>query len=119
MALDPQFVALMKDTITVEPFSSLSTDGYNARVYGTVRTMKARVEQKIRLLKDAAQRQVISTTQVYTPPVDTSGVAYTFTMSDRMTLPAAYGSIVNAPPIISVERHVDQNGEHMYSKVYL
>lgn len=119
MTFDRDFLEFMDDTITVEALTTaLSTDGYAVRSYGAASSMKARIEQKRRLVKDAAGREIVSNTTVYVPPYDssTSQTTVAISASDRITLSTGY--VPRTPPIIYVERHNDDDGRH-HQVVYL
>lgn len=105
---ESEFDDFMPDTVTYEPYGS--EDAYGAKVYGTAKTVKARVEQLARLVRDANGREVVSNTRVILKPVATDGSAFTPTVKDRLTLPAGYTP--QAPPPINVLRVNDDGGLH-------
>lgn len=120
MTFDRQFLDMMPQTVTVTAFSALSSDGLGAQSYSSGRSVRARIEQKRKLVRDAGGREVTSETTVYTPPYDTaSTAALVINPMDQLTLPSGFlvaGS--SAPPIINVERGQDENAEYGFA-VYL
>ena len=110
MAYEVEFDEFLTDTITYEPFVSM--DGFGAKVYGPAKSVKARVEQKAKLVRDATGREVVSNTQLFMKPTATDGSSYTPTVQDRFTLPAGYAP--QAPPPITVERVNDNQGLHHF-----
>ena len=116
MSFESEFAEFMPNTVTLEPFSTLSTDGRGSRTYGTSVSFKARIEQRRRLVRDNQGREVMSQTTVYVPPTTTAGAAVTVNVSDRLTLPSGFlvaGS--SQPPMIWVERQQDETGNHHYA----
>lgn len=115
MTFETQFLDFMPQTVSLRKFSALSTDGMGARTSATTYSVRARVEQNRRLVRDASGREVVSTTQVYLAPYDnsTGQTAIVVDVSDRIVLPSGFlvaGS--SAPPIMSVERQQDDAGDH-------
>jgi hypothetical protein len=117
MALDKQFLKLMPDKVVVSHWSATSTDGYGVRTYATSSTFYCRIEQHVQVVKGAQDRDVVSNTTLYMPTVDINGTTATVGISDKVTLPATYGTRLT-PPIIWVERHNDGSGP-MYQRVYV
>lgn len=92
------------DTVTVEPFTSYSTDGYNTPVYGAALTLRARVEQGPKQIIDAEGRMVVSTVRAY---LGSTGL---FTVKDRLTLPAGFAP--TQPALLKCEPVRDETGLH-------
>lgn len=121
MVLDPQFLLWMPYLITVEPFSSLSTDAYGSRVVGTAYQVKARIEQEARLYVDKTGREIRCNATVFTPPYDatTGANAITIKPQDRITLPAGlFIAGTSRPPVLECLQHADETGT-MYFEVLL
>src|SRR6266540_3063266 len=98
----------MPDTATFEPF--VSEDGYGARTYGAAKTVRCRVEQLAKLVRNEHGREVVSNSRLFLKPVATDDSAYAPTIRDRYTLPAGYAPL--QPPAISTERSNDEAGLH-------
>lgn len=114
MAFEAEFLSMMPDRITVEPYVSMSTDGYAVRTYGAAKTFAARVEPYGKLTKDSQHKDVVSNTRIFMPATDTAGTTYILNIADRVTMPAAYTAtgIHANPPIISVQPVNDEDGLH-------
>jgi hypothetical protein len=114
MALDSQFLALMPDRVQIQHFTSMSTDGYGVRTYGTASTFQCRIEQHVQLMKDTQHKDVVSTTRIYMPTTTLNGTTHFVSVSDRVVLNSTYDEtgIHLSPPIIWVERQNDDKGAH-------
>lgn len=106
--MEPELVALMPHTVTVEAYAS--QDRYGKPAYGAAASYKAMVEQKVRQVRNLAGEEAVSTTTVYLDAVAA------ITPRDRVTLPAAFSP--RTPPIINVSRFSDENGLH-HTELYL
>jgi hypothetical protein len=102
---------LMPDTVTFEPFAS--EDGYGARSYGAAKTVRCRVEQLAKLVRNEHGREVVSNSRLIMKPLAMDGSSYTPTIKDRFTLPAGYAP--QQPPAISTERSNDDVGLHHFT----
>ena len=117
--MSSEFLDMMPQTVTWEASSALSSDGYGAVSYSTGLSIRGRVEQKRRLVRDSGGREVVSTSTVYLDCVTTSSGSVVMNAYDRLTLPSGFlvaGS--SQPPIISVARQQDEAGDH-HIEVYL
>ena len=117
MSFELEYEDWFYNSVTLQRFSGLSTDGYGARTYSTAQTVRARVEQVRRLVRDNEGKEVVSNTTVYIPPYDasTSAPSITVSASDKITLPSGYLSAGSSqPPIISVERCDDEEVTHHF-----
>ena len=120
MAFEREFLDMFPQTVTWEPFSSYSTDGYGTRTFSTGRSVRARVQQKRTTVRDQQGRETVSNTRVFLSPfVSGTTTAVTIGPFDRLTLPAGFLSVgSSAPPIITVDRSQDDVGDHHFA-VYL
>lgn len=104
MAIDDALYDLMRQTITVEPFSAnTSIDGQ--RSYGSAQTIRARIEAVNTKVftssrTDPQAVEVLASRKIYIP--DTPVV----TVSDRLTLPDG-----ERPRILKVEANPDEFGD--------
>lgn len=117
MTFDRDFLDLMDRQVTVNAFAGYSTDGYSAKTYSTTSyTVKCYIVKSHKLVKDQNGKEVLSTTQVYTPPYDnsTSQTTVAIGISDKITLPSSYGHTSGNlnPPIISIEWFDDDTGRY-------
>ncbi len=99
--MDPALLALCVHEVQVLPV--ISTSGSGAREFGPARTVQARVQADQRRVVGRDGRKVASSTLLFLAPTDTSGVALTLGIDDKVVLPA--GFIPQAPPIISIQPH--------------
>ena len=102
------FLDFMPDTVTIEPFSSM--DGYGKATYGAAVSVRCRVEQGAKNVKDFSGQEAVSMTQLYLSRTSAVG------LKDRITLPA--GSVPLRPPIINSVLVKDEAGAH-HVEVYL
>lgn len=92
MSFAASLKSLMKDTVTIEPFSSMT--GAQVPSYGAAVTYRCLIERGARRVVGADAREVVSTVQVIIPE-------RVFVNSrDRLTLPT--GFVPNQPPILNV-----------------
>jgi hypothetical protein len=91
---------LMRQTVQLEP--ALGRDAYGAEVYGATRTVRARVEGRLRMVLTQTGQERVSTVTVYL------GELTGTTPRDRLTLPAAYTP--SQPPILAVGLMPDEAG---------
>ena len=108
MSLAGALEALMTETVTIEPFLSTTVGG--SSIYSAATTVKARIQQGARLVRDRQNREVVSNTRLYLAPTATDGTSFTPGDNDRVTLPASYSP--RQPPIIFVGRKNDEHGLH-------
>lgn len=93
MTFDSSLTALMEDTVTIEPYSSMTSEQVYS--YGTAVTYAALVQRGVRRLRDATGREADSNVQVIIP--DRVAVD----VRSRITLPSGFSP--QTPPIIAVE----------------
>lgn len=117
MAMDPQFRDFMGSTVIIEPFTSLSTDGFGTRTYGSASTAVCRLEQDLKIVMNKEGREIASNLQAYIAPYDrsTGQTAISISATDRLTFPSGY----QTSAILQVERHNDEFGAVMYFAVLL
>jgi len=108
MSLEPELLALMIDTVTVEPFSTASGAGSSS--YSAAKNWHCRVQEGNKLVRDKEGREVVSTTELLLAPTSDDGTLTAIGPNDRITLPAGYA--VRQPPIIALGRANDEDGVH-------
>jgi hypothetical protein len=72
--------------------ADVSVDGYGKSTYATSRTLRCRVAKKVRMVRNAAGEETVSSTQVWLDDV------YGVEVDDKLTLPDG-----TAPTILFVE----------------
>lgn len=106
MSYESAFDEFLNLTVTLTPQSS--RDGWGkAGGAGTAKTVAARIEQDMKLVRDENGREVASRVAIYLKPTDSTGAAYTIAKGDKITLPS--GFVPQEPPIISVQPHYDES----------
>ena len=113
MSFSREMLAMMPRTITVNAFSSLSTDGYGVRTYSTdSKSVKCYIEDKTVLVRDPVNGgETVSTRQLYCAPYDTSTsgpVTIRIQISDKVTLPSGFNP--QTPLVINVVHYDDRGG---------
>lgn len=93
------FLDLMPDTVTVEPFAG--RDGYGAPSYGAPVQYRARVVYRPNLVHAPDGKEVVARGTVW---LATSDAVST---EDRLTLPDG-----STPRVVAVERYTDASGVH-------
>jgi hypothetical protein len=102
MAWDAEFVSLMADTVTINAFVSVSTDGYGTPVFSTaVTTYSARAVREQTLVRTFAGTEELASTTVW--------IASTSTFTPD-TLISVNGSTVG--PLMSLSAFPDEDGVH-------
>jgi hypothetical protein len=96
MALDPQLVAFMPDTVTIAPFASFNN--YGERTTGSTRTAAAYVQPDV-TLTDTGQ------IEEKTHPVRAFINDVTITVKDKITLPDS-----SVPEIATIAVHTSVSG---------
>lgn len=103
-----EFLDFMPDTVSIQPFASL--DGYGKATYGAAVSVRCRIEQGAKNVKDFSGQDAVSMTQLYLNRTTAVG------LKDKITLPA--GSVPLNPPIINSMLVKDDAGAH-HVEVYL
>lgn len=93
MTFDGNLLDLLEDTITIEPFTALSSS--QAGSFGTAVTYAALIQRGAKRIIGPSGREIISNTSIIIP--DRVAVD----QRSRVTLPA--GFVPQQPPIIGVE----------------
>lgn len=104
MSLLEDVLPLMVQTVTLTPWTG--QNAYGEPTYGTAVSYTARVEGKVRMVRDSIGVERVSTVAVY--------LATTTSISpkDKLTLPS--GWTPQSPPLLAVQRHADDSGDsHM------
>lgn len=105
MALEPAFLALMNQQVTVEPFAS--SNMYGEPAFGDAVTMQARIEGRPQMVRTATGEERVASAVVY---VDSTPVV---SPRDRVTLPDG-----STPLVLSVIEMPDERGPH-HQAIYL
>ena len=108
MSWDPEFEAVMPDTVTIEACTAVNS--YGARTFAAAKTVRCRIEQESRKVTTGEGKEVVSQTRLYLKPTAEDGSAYTIGANDRITLPAGYAP--QQPPILTIGRENDEQGIH-------
>lgn len=106
MPIDADLLELMSQTVDVEPCVGQNVHGEAS--YGPPVRLPARVVDRLRLVRDAAGKEMLSTTTVYVGAADPA-----MSPGDRVTLPDG-----RRPPILAVARYPDEEGG-CYQELYL
>lgn len=95
-------ISLMAHTISLTPWTGQNQ--YGEPSYGAAVSYTARVQGKMRMVRDSTGTERVSTVTCY--------VATTATISpkDKLTLPSGFTPAT--PPILAVERQADERGDH-------
>lgn len=108
------FLDLMPHTVKIAPFSG--TDAFGNPTFGADVSYSARISGKIRLVRDATGREVVSSQTVHL------GAAVLVSEQDRITLSTADVASTEAyhvtPPIVAVANIADEGGLH-HAMVFL
>lgn len=111
MAYDSDMDDLLTTTVTYNAYSSMTVSG--AQTFSTASlTIQARIEHETRLVRDNTGNQVVSMGRIFLKPTSTTGSTYIPTIKDKITLPSGYAP--QTPPLITVMRHLDDEGLHHY-----
>lgn len=110
MSFESSYESFMPDTVTLEPPTALSGAGSTSYAGAGGKPWKARIQQRQKRVYNREGQEVTSATQVFLPPKPIDGTSVVPTIDFRLTLPAGYAP--QQPPIISVERHNDNQGLH-------
>ncbi len=103
--MERDFLEWFGQSVTVEPW--VRDDQYGQPVYGAPVSYSARVQEKVKMIRDTQGQQVVSTSQVY---FDGS---VTVTVKDRITLPDG-----TQPLILSIGGSPDETGVIDHRVVY-
>ena len=109
MALESDFLDLMTQTVTIEPYTGQNASGEAS--YGTAVSYSARVVGKSRMVRNITGQEVVSSKTVYL-----YGASLSFSVKDRVTLPS--GNVPQTPPMIAVSQFPDDEGNH-HSALYM
>lgn len=115
--MDTELLEMMTEVVTWEAFQATLQNGRPLH-YNAVQ-VPARIEQFSVVVADQQGRQVTSNTRAFLATHDVNGVplARPVTVNDKITLPADY--VPQSPPIISVQRELDEDGIVDHWKVAL
>lgn len=100
MSIDPDLLALMPHSVTIEPFSGVGS--YGAPTYGSGVAYQCQVVRKSRLYRAADGTTAVSSTQVILS--SSPGVS----PQSRITLPDG-----SKPPIVQIGSFPDENGNYL------
>lgn len=95
-------ISMMAHTISLAPYTG--QNAYGEASYGAAVNYTARVQGKMKMVRDFAGVERVSTVTCY--------VATTAAISpkDKLTLPGSF--VPTSPPILAVERQADERGDH-------
>ncbi|MGE5619538.1 MAG: hypothetical protein ACM3US_09810 [Sphingomonadaceae bacterium] len=99
MGIDPELLALMTETVAIEPRTGVNA--YGEALYGAAVQYKARIVGRIRRVTDSAGSERVSTKTI------TLGAAAVVSPFDRLTLPDG-----SRPVILAVGSYPDESGAH-------
>ena len=122
MSFDKDILNMLPSEVTYYPYSSISSDGYGSRSYGTAKTVAARIQAVREDVATKSGREVVpSTFKILMAPWSTSGTSDTVTISalDKIALPSGFvvaGSC--SPPILKAYPVWDESGLH-HNEVWL
>lgn len=102
MSAVSDWLDLMADTVTVEPYASQNK--YGEETYGAAVSYRAKCVGKQQKVTDGQGQERVSTVTTYL------GSNPTLTVRDRITLPSRFG--VTQPAIIAIRFVSDENGAH-------
>lgn len=105
--MDKQLKKLLKQSITIEPFTS--EDRYGAPTYGAAGSHAARVRGETKIVRTASGEEKVSRVAIW---LDSD---VTITSKDRITLPADFE--VTQPPILAIEEYPGEKGTIEFRKV--
>jgi hypothetical protein len=105
MPMEPQFLALLTQTLTIEPF--VGEDRYSKKTYGPAFTCPAWINPMPRRTTDKIQDTAWQITQAIVPD------DVTITMQDRITMPDG-----SQPPLLEIAEGYDNNGLHHYELMF-
>jgi len=127
MALDPEFLAVMTQTITVETVITTPNtqpgntppplDGYGRHYingsgtsgsvveYGPAKSYKCRLEYEVKVLPSTDGRPRVSSGRAYL-----AGFYPNITTEDRVTVPSQTQASLKYPVVMYVENNFDENG---------
>jgi subtilisin family serine protease len=95
MALPQPLLAMCRDTVKIEPWSSVNS--YGAPTYGTGTSYAARIVGHRKIVRDATGQEVVSSAKI------TVAADVTVDMRSRITLSAVPGGCTATPKILSVD----------------
>ena len=100
--MESALLSMMVHTVTLAPY--ISQNAYGEATWGTPVSYTARVQGKMRMVRDSLGVERVSTVTCY--------LATTAAISpkDKLTLPS--GFLPASPPILAVERQADEHGDH-------
>ncbi len=103
MAIHQAIVSkFFKQTVTIEPHTGTSTDGYNKPTYGTAVSYSAKIEMAVENIRTDEQEDVVSSRKIF---LSTQTAPATV---DKITLPAGFEPL--NPKILAVRTVTDDVG---------
>ena len=100
--MEPDLLLMMPHQIAIEPYQSHNQ--YGEPTYGAAVTYTARVQGKVRMIRDSTGVERVSTVMCYVATTAAIGP------KDKLSLPS--GWVPASPPILSVQRVSDESGDH-------
>lgn len=111
MSMDPELRALLRQSVTVKQWTGDNT--YGAPQYDSGKAVEARVERRVKLVKNREGRDVIANTVVYLG-LASDGTVPVLTPRSSVMLPGS----TDPTSILSVEQLPDETGATYTSVVY-
>lgn len=105
MSFETDFLSMMKDEVTIEPWLSMDRD--NRPSFGAAVTYRARIAGKAIALRQVFGEQSTVIFDVY---VNSNGAR--ITVNDRLTLPADQTWVDHTPVIFAVGNYTDEDSTH-------
>lgn len=102
MAFADELLDLMPQTFTMEAKSGTLSTGTGETTFSAGVSCTGLVQQGAKLIKTPDNREVVSSTQVY------SNTTTAWTVEDRITLPSGY--VPSQPRILRIDRLSDESG---------
>ncbi len=104
--MERDLLELLQQTVAIEPWSG--NNAYGEARYGPGASYPARVQEKVKMIRNAKGQEVVSTAQVYLDGV------VPVTVKDRITLPNG-----TQPLIQAITSSPDETGSNYVKVVYL
>jgi head-tail adaptor len=108
VSFEAEYLGLMPDTVSVEPF--VSQDGSGVPSYGPGVSCRARIEAGVGRRTNVPAEESSALAFVILAPYTVDGAALAVTPRDRLTLPTGYSP--STPRIVSAMRANDEDGLH-------
>ncbi len=105
MGLEPDFLSLVNDTLTIEPCTGQTVDG--APTYGASTSAPVCVQQARKVVFFADGKTEISTTQLFV-----MSTSVHIGMADRLSWAGMLPGSTEPPRILAIDHVNDEDGQH-------